>query len=702
MYVRHGDLAWDAVEASDAQAENIWDGSEQSRAAGRRNGKAANGEPVSRWQLRQRKQQQQQRPPVVDLSGVELHAVTEAGCIQYIMDELAAGRGGVVVTPNLDHLRRCRSDMAFGALVAEADLKVADGMPLVWASRLQGTPLPERVAGSDLISSLSAAAAEWGRSIFFLGGDEGTAETAAKILKLRHPELKVVGTYYPPFGFDKKDDEITKIESAIAQAAPDIVYVALGSPKQELLIERIRRVRPAAWWLGVGNSFSFLAGNVRRAPVWMQKRGLEWIHRLAQEPKKLFKRYIVFGVPFAASLLGKSAIRGLPDRVRARPASPGVPRPGTTGPVTKEIETPFGPPRPGQAVAFVPVDRDANPDAVVTTGAPAARVATNGTPRPASTLAVGSLSRLRALVLLGGTVRTTALSQSIGRSVLDLPLDEHSSLLTHWIGHADRLAAACRLEQLPIRVMVDRKSPDPISALPFNERIRVERDFAEYRGTGGVLRDIASDYQDDDLILVANAAQVLTEDLRTIAAAMEAKGGDVTLVSHTDGTPSGLMLIRCQTLRLIGKVGFVDMKEQALPLIAKHFDVRVLHRRRPTGLPVRSLDEYVGALKTFYRLRIGMRPLREPLAEDWRSAFSVVEDGAYVDPTARLFDSVVLRGARVEAGAVVLRSVVCPGGVVRKDGPAVDRFVTPEPEKQKRRQPRRQAEQPVLQAQEGR
>src|SRR5579864_7482133 len=125
--------------------------------------------------------------PVIELNGVKLHAVTEAQVIDHILAEMDAGRGGVVVTPNLDHLRRYCHDLSFGALVAEADLIVADGMPLVWASRLQGTPLPERVPGSNLISSLTASAGRQARSVFLLGGDPGTAAEAAIALKQKYP-----------------------------------------------------------------------------------------------------------------------------------------------------------------------------------------------------------------------------------------------------------------------------------------------------------------------------------------------------------------------------------------------------------------------------------------------------------------------------------------------------------------------------------
>ena len=232
-----------------------------------------------------------------------MHAIDEQTCIEHILTELSHGRGGVVVTPNVDHLRRCQQDISFSALVAEADLVVPDGMPIVWASRLQGTPLPQRVAGSDLISSLSGAAAGAGKSVFLLGGDSGTAEAAAAVLRDRYPQLRIAGTLCPPVGFERDETQIKLIISALTDANPDIIYVALGSPKQERLIDRIRRNFPRSWWLGVGVSFSFLCGDVQRAPLWMRKNGLEWIHRLGQEPKRLFKRYVLVGIPFASTLL---------------------------------------------------------------------------------------------------------------------------------------------------------------------------------------------------------------------------------------------------------------------------------------------------------------------------------------------------------------------------------------------------------------
>lgn len=250
-------------------------------------------------------------PRLIDVRGVGFHAVTEAECIGWIMSELASGRGGWALTANLDHLRRLVHVKAYAELCVGATLVVADGMPVVWASRIQGTPLPERVAGSDLVSSISRSASEQHRSIFLLGGDAGTADAAAEILLKRHSDLVIAGTYCPPFGFERDPDECRRIELEISQSNPDIVYVALGSPKQEQLIAQLRDKFPGIWWLGIGVSFSFLCGRVRRAPRWMQRIGLEWLHRLGQEPTRLAGRYLRDDLPFAARLFFGAAVQRL-------------------------------------------------------------------------------------------------------------------------------------------------------------------------------------------------------------------------------------------------------------------------------------------------------------------------------------------------------------------------------------------------------
>ena len=248
--------------------------------------------------------------PTIDLVGIRIHALTEAESISHILDELRAGRGGWVATPNLDHLRRLWRDDSFRELCAHANLLVPDGMPLLWASRLQRTPLPGRVAGSDLISSLSSAAGKSGHTVFLLGGDPGTAEAAAQTLQQKIPELQVAGASCPPIGFEKDEAAMQRLAAELRAAKPDIVFVALGSPKQERLMEALRGELPDAWWLGVGISFSFLSGAVKRAPIWMQRAGLEWLHRLVQEPRRMAARYLAYGLPFALILFANAAWRG--------------------------------------------------------------------------------------------------------------------------------------------------------------------------------------------------------------------------------------------------------------------------------------------------------------------------------------------------------------------------------------------------------
>ena len=178
------------------------------------------------------------------------------------------------MTPNLDHLRQYKTDQDVRPLFDSASLVLADGTPLIWASRLQKTPLPERVAGSELILSLTEAAAPEHRRLFLLGGAPGTAGRAAEELAARFPGIEIVGTFCPDFGFEADPVANRAMENAIRAASPDLVYVGLPFPKQERLILKLREAAPNAWFLGLGVSFSFVAGDLRRAPRWMQGAGL--------------------------------------------------------------------------------------------------------------------------------------------------------------------------------------------------------------------------------------------------------------------------------------------------------------------------------------------------------------------------------------------------------------------------------------------
>ena len=187
---------------------------------------------------------------------------------------------------------------------------MADGLPIVWASRLAGTPLPERVPGSDFVLTLPAAAARTGVPVFLLGGNPGVAEEAAAQLEARHPGIRV-RFHCPPFGFEDDPDELARIREALLRERPGLVLVGLGFPKQERVIRLLRRDLPETWFAGVGISLSFLAGDQPRAPLVLQRLGLEWIHRLCHEPRRLFRRYLVQGLPFALRLFTWAMTRRL-------------------------------------------------------------------------------------------------------------------------------------------------------------------------------------------------------------------------------------------------------------------------------------------------------------------------------------------------------------------------------------------------------
>jgi len=235
-----------------------------------------------------------------------IDSVTQKQAIRHVLEMLRQGLGGWVITPNLDQLRQYRRHPELKPMYENAQLVLADGMPLVWAGWLQGTRLPERVAGSELIYTLTAAAAGAGRSVFLLGGNAGTADGAAARLVELNPSLQIAGTHFPPRGFENDAGEMARISDALSAGSPDIVFVGLGFPKQEKLIEVLRDKFPRTWFLGVGVSFSFVCGEIKRAPRWVQWMGLEWVHRMSQEPRRLFVRYVVHDLPFVVRLFASS------------------------------------------------------------------------------------------------------------------------------------------------------------------------------------------------------------------------------------------------------------------------------------------------------------------------------------------------------------------------------------------------------------
>lgn len=252
-----------------------------------------------------------QPPARVRIGRLSIDAVSFEQALDAIEDLVESGTGGSVFTPNVDHVVGADRNDAFALAYANASLTIADGMPLVWASRVLGTRLPERVAGSDVIDPLLERAARRGWRVAFIGAGPGVAEKAAAVVRERYG-TDVVDTWDPVVDL-ADDQQIEAIVERLQACQPQLVLMAFGAPKQELLIDRIRdRVRPAVL-VGVGASLDFIAGTVRRAPRVMRSTGTEWLYRLVQEPRRLWRRYLVNDPKFAWIL-----VRTIREERRAR------------------------------------------------------------------------------------------------------------------------------------------------------------------------------------------------------------------------------------------------------------------------------------------------------------------------------------------------------------------------------------------------
>lgn len=219
--------------------------------------------------------------------------ITMADAVQEIDRMIREKKNSYVVTPNVDHIVRIETDIEFKEIYDKADLVLTDGQPLIWISKLYGRPICEKVSGSDLFPKICELSAKKGYTMFFLGAAEGVADIAARKLRHRYPGLQIVRTYSPPYGFEKDRQETQKIIDMVCEAHPDVLILALGTPKQEKFYFKHREKLSVPMTLAVGASIDFVAGNVKRAPKWMSDRGLEWLFRITQDPKRMFKRYII-------------------------------------------------------------------------------------------------------------------------------------------------------------------------------------------------------------------------------------------------------------------------------------------------------------------------------------------------------------------------------------------------------------------------
>lgn len=248
------------------------------------------------------------QPDTVELAGVGVHRAGRRAVAAILERFFADGARHQIVTVNVDFIRIARRDAAFRQVLNRADLAVADGMPLVWLSRLRGAPIPERVTGIDLIDDCCRVAAQRGVGVFLLGAAPGVADAAGRELARRHAGLQVAGTYAPPFGPHTGDEDARMVE-AIRSAGRCVLFVAFGAPRQDLFIARHLAELDAVVAMGVGCAFDILSGAVRRAPRWMQRSGLEWVWRIAMEPGRLWRRYLIQDAP----LLGGLALAAVRD-----------------------------------------------------------------------------------------------------------------------------------------------------------------------------------------------------------------------------------------------------------------------------------------------------------------------------------------------------------------------------------------------------
>ena len=230
-----------------------------------------------------------QRNPIAVL-GVPFDNITTADTLTLIGKMIASGEPHYAATANVDFIVQAQEDVELRRILLAAHLVLADGMPIVWASKFLGNPLPERVTGSGMIPQLLALAEEQGWKVFFLGGTEQSVALAAEKTRAKHPRLKLVGAFSPPFKPLLEMDHADLLRR-IREVRPDILLVAFGCPKQEKWINMNYRETGVPFSIGVGATIDFLAGTFKRAPGWMQKTGTEWIFRMLQEPKRLVKRY---------------------------------------------------------------------------------------------------------------------------------------------------------------------------------------------------------------------------------------------------------------------------------------------------------------------------------------------------------------------------------------------------------------------------
>ncbi len=240
----------------------------------------------------------------VNICGIDIDRYSFDEVVEAIADHAAFGNTPqYVVTPNAQHIVILQRNAKFREIYRHAFLVVPDGVPLLWAAKFFQTPLSGRVNGTDLFERLCEISADRELKVFLLGGRPGAAKKAMQVLQTRHPLLKIVGTYCPSYGFESDAEELQQINLAIQAAAPHLLFVGLGAPKQEYWIYNHYQKLNVPVSIGIGVSFELVAEMVKRAPKFMQKAGLEWLFRLLVEPNRLWQRYLVGNTIFLMLIL---------------------------------------------------------------------------------------------------------------------------------------------------------------------------------------------------------------------------------------------------------------------------------------------------------------------------------------------------------------------------------------------------------------
>ncbi|MBS3885844.1 MAG: WecB/TagA/CpsF family glycosyltransferase [Dethiobacter sp.] len=220
-----------------------------------------------------------------EIFGIPVNALTYQDAVDWVAERVAAGKSSWILAINPEKIMKALADEKLRRLLLQADLFIPDGIGILWAGKVLGKPFPQRVTGVDILVLLVKEAATRGWKIFLLGAPPGISQEVARGWELKYPGLQVVGHHHGYF----KEEEEAQVVSKISAAAPDLLFVAMGSPRQEQFIVNNRAVLGAPVCMGVGGSFDVLSGRKKRAPVWMQRIGLEWSYRLLLEPRRILR-----------------------------------------------------------------------------------------------------------------------------------------------------------------------------------------------------------------------------------------------------------------------------------------------------------------------------------------------------------------------------------------------------------------------------